>query len=314
LNGFNVHVNGGPSWLYNFLISIFEGNIRNAVVQALENGIKTGIDNGLNHLLQTLPVSVAISSTTEIDYALIAGFDITSSYITLPQMGEFYQIGHHKECPAPRSQLPDSIDSNMLQLIISDFTANSAGFVYWGLGQLTLTITNANLPSWAPIRLNTTDFRYLLPNLYKAFPGAAMVVKLSAAQSPQAIFTEKGANVSVYGYIAVSAVVNDTLHSAFTLNGTVSGSGIASLKGQSIIPSLTSASVDFSLFSSEIGNFDVTVLNALVNKLCQGLLPVINSMLAKGFPLPMVQGITFVQPSVHWGNHYMAITTDVIYT
>lgn len=46
LENLDIHVNGGPSWLYNLLIGLFKGDIKNAITGALQNAITNGINQG----------------------------------------------------------------------------------------------------------------------------------------------------------------------------------------------------------------------------------------------------------------------------
>lgn len=57
--------------------------------------------------------------------------EFTANYMTLPDNGEFYYSANPTECPDIRNDIPDYVTSNMLQLILSDFVLNSAGYV-WG--------------------------------------------------------------------------------------------------------------------------------------------------------------------------------------
>lgn len=86
--------------------------------------------------------------------------------------------------------------------------------------------------------------------------------------------------------------------------------GAVFLQGQTLIGNLTFLGVNFTLFSSNIGPFDVTILDKLINALFEsGIVPAINDILKKGFPLPVVPGLTFVNPNVAYNNHYLSVKT-----
>jgi len=72
---------------------------------------------------------------------------------------------------------------------------------------------------------------------------------------------------------------------------------------------------EFGLLSSNIGNFNISSFLALINVLFQdGVVPVINGYLNNGFPLPIVPGVTFVNPSIGYGQDYIFVSTDISYT
>lgn len=86
------------------------------------------------------------------------------------------------------------------------------------------------------------------------------------------------------------------------------------MQGTTICGNLTYASADFNVTYSSIGPFDVKNLDKLINLfLSQGLIPAINQVLHTGFPLPVIAGLSFNNPSVGWGNGYLYIATDVTY-
>jgi hypothetical protein len=58
-----------------------------------------------------------------------------------------------------------------------------------------------------------------------------------------------------------------------------------------IYGNLTYLSGNFSLLSSNIGNFDVSLLDEILNLMfSKGVIPAVNVELAQGFPLPTVNG------------------------
>lgn len=176
-------------------------------------------------MFQGLPVLVPITPYVEIDFEAVTAFDFSNNYLTLPESGEFYERNNHKETPYAISSLPDLINQQMVQMIISDFVPTSAGFTFWQLGQLAVNITNSMLPPWCPVSLNTTAFKELLPQLYNKYPDAAMVLGLSAEAMPIGIFTPSGVQIFAYGYGTIYVIQNGQYINAFVLNGTASASG-----------------------------------------------------------------------------------------
>lgn len=87
------------------------------------------------------------------------------------------------------------------------------------------------------------------------------------------------------------------------------------MNGITLYGSLKYVNSTFSLLNSNIGEFDPSVLIKLVTIfLAEGVIPTVNEQLATGIVLPTVQGVTFQQPSLSWGDGYLAVTTDIQYT
>jgi len=316
-----IHLHGGASWLYDLFVNIFSHDIKNAISKALTEAISQNIDQGLNKALSTLPISEPIGPHQDavINFELIGNPQFTSNYMTVPELGEFYQHSNPQECPSsicPRSQTPDILTSQMLQMIITDFVGNSAGFTFFNLGKLVLKVTDKEIPSWSPIRLNTSSFKELLPALYNDYPNDLLQLNIYSTQPPHAVFTSQGISVLASGNLEMMVVLsNGDLVSAFTLSGWAQTSGTASLSGQTLSGSLVYLKGNFTLLSSQIGPFDVGLFDDLLNLLfSHGIIPAVNTILKKGFELPTIKGLTFINPSIGFGQNFIYVSTDVQYT
>jgi len=278
--------------------------------------IQKAVNDNLNKILQTLPfVAPIIKNKMEIDYSLASPIEFGSNYLSLPLNGEFYEIPQHQECPATRYPIPSVVSDSMLQIVLSDYIANSAGFAFQNLGVLEVNITQNEIPSWSPIGLNTTDFRFILPQLYNQFPNDGMLLNLVGESPPFSVFSESGCIVSVYGFLNTFVLQNNGLVLAFTLNGTVTmNATVAITDSNRIVPTLYLLEVNFSLYQSEIGPFDVSVLDSLLNTLfADGVIPIINGLISVGFPIPVIANVQLTNTQIGWGNHFLFVSTDVIY-
>ncbi|XP_043946262.1 bactericidal permeability-increasing protein-like isoform X2 [Protopterus annectens] len=275
----SIKFHGGTSWLYNLFTGALEGPIRNSLNEKLCPEVNNAI-NGLEPHLQTIPITAQIDKIAEIEYSLVNPPEITDKYTDLDFKGEFYNIGQHTE--PPFSPLPivlsDQTDS-MLYVGISEFFANSAGFVYTRAGALQINITDDMIPEESPFRLNTHSFGVLVPEIEKLYPNMSMVMHLSASKQPVLTSQPDNLTVVVTGEIKMLVILpNASLAPLFIL-------GL------------------------------VSKLQTLVNlALKLVVLPQINEKLAKGFPLPTIDKIKFVSPSIKINQGFILIATDIQYT
>ena len=84
---FIIDLHGGASWLYQIFVNMFSDSIKNSVQNALQDAITQNINDGLNNTLSTIPIEQQLSSQVEIDFPLVANPIFTTSYFTLPQLG-----------------------------------------------------------------------------------------------------------------------------------------------------------------------------------------------------------------------------------
>ncbi len=86
------------------------------------------------------------------------------------------------------------------------------------------------------------------------------------------------------------------------------------MDGTTLYANLTYVAGDFAIAKSNVGTFDITLLNDLLKMLLAGgVVPEVNTKLKQGFPLPTIAGVTFVSPVLGWGDHYLYISSDVTY-
>lgn len=125
-----------------------------------------------------------------------------------------------------------------------------------------------------------------------SLPKRSSILKVMDNCSPW--FNGAGAKVDAIGNLEMNVILdpsNNTLAPAFTLNGTIEIAGKAMISGTILTGNLSYIDGKFDLAKSEIGNFDVSILNNLLQLFfSSGLVPAINVFLKQGLPLPTVQG------------------------
>jgi len=276
--------------------------------------IVTKVGNGINHSLSTLPVQFKINGNLEIAYGMTASPVFNGNYLALPQNGEFYNPAGHTEAPFNSSGLPDHINEQQLQMTISDSVPSSAAYVFFTEGKLVAIIQDSSLPPWSPVRLNTTQFQDLIPEMYKKWPNALMELKVYATQTPYVLFTPTGAVIGVTGNIEVNVYAPSGKVNAFTIGGKIELSGAATLNGLVLYGSMTYIKGQFKVVSSNIGPIDLgQKINGYLNELFEkGLVPLVNLALKTGgIPLPTINHLTFVSPRLGYGYRYLFVSTNL---
>jgi hypothetical protein len=131
--------------------------------------------------------------------------------------------------------------------------------------------------------------------------------------------TPAGVNVTLYvmmTFVVAPADLPETY--VFTLNSTVHTAAqiwVAQVNNSEVVAAnLTFLTLDLSVYNTTIGPIDVGPINAIVNTFVNlFLLPGLNKHLEKGFPLPIVDGMSFVNPAIVFQQSFLAIATDVVY-
>ena len=64
---------------------------------------------------------------------------------------------------------------------------------------------------------------------------------------------------------------------------------------------------------SSVGDIPVSLLSSGIQMLVNALVPMANSYLATGYPLPTLPGLTLVDPTIGYGADYMFVATSITY-
>ncbi|XP_063815167.1 bactericidal permeability-increasing protein-like isoform X2 [Pseudophryne corroboree] len=176
---------GGAGWLF----SMFKSAIMGPLYEALNNEICPQFQQSvkqMEELLSSLPVSWSVDSVSSLEFPLIGPPLITEKSLDLLIKGQFVGRSQRWDVPYPPEKLvlPD-LDSRMLLLALSDFSANSAGFVHYKAGVLKSNITDDMIPKQSPLHLNTKSLGFFVPELPSRFPDSPpILLQVSARSAP----------------------------------------------------------------------------------------------------------------------------------
>ncbi|XP_075756988.1 bactericidal permeability-increasing protein isoform X2 [Pelodiscus sinensis] len=274
----DVKFHGGASWLYNLFTGALQEPLRHEVNKQLCLGLRKGVSD-LERALKIMPVTAQLDPFAAFDYSLVSKPMIARDHGDMDLKGEFYGVGKHTESPFSPAPflLPDEGD-RMLLLGLSEFSANSAAFVYFTAGALRKKLTDSMIPKRSPIRLNTRSLGLFCPQLKRLYPGLPMELHLSARKQPLLTCRPGSLALALAGAAEAFVVLpNATLASAFLLHL-------------------------------------VKVLEKLL-KLALRLvvLPMANKKLREGFPLPSIYNLSLADPHVTVKQGFVLVATDVQY-
>jgi len=311
---FDIHLHGGASWLYNIIVDLFKSNIQHSIADGIRNAINGAINNNLNKVISTLPVKQNIQNLLLADYSLVDSPRF-ADYLVLDCKGEFFDLKNPQEAPFAPQQIPDVQNTNvMVQFTIGQYVADTAGFSLWKSGVLVFNINDSMIPPESPIRFNTDSFKYIIPQLYNAYPSKFMQATFDPIASPIITFLSNG-TVEIFTQFEMSTfvIVNNTIPHVFTLGINLTTEGNIHMNGSLIIVNLYSADIGMWLLKTDIGNFDISPLYNIAYLALSELIPFANLYLNKGIPLPNIPGVTFLNPYIGYGSGYIFVNTDVNY-
>ncbi|ELR16783.1 LBP / BPI / CETP family, Cterminal domain containing protein [Acanthamoeba castellanii str. Neff] len=308
IGNLSVKEHGGPSWLYNFFLKVLHNAIKNAAEKAVGSAIQNLLNDGGNRALQTIPFTEQFAGIAEVDYSLVSGPTFGPNYLTINSKGEFYYLPH-------KTPMPDEVNGDMMQIMLSDFVPDSASFVFRESGKMTAFLKDKDLPSWSPIRLNTNSWAHILPQLPQKYPNMEMQAEIVTTSPPTASFAPQGIQVAGPGQIIVSVLpASGSPVNVFALNIQLSTSAKVTVQNGRIYADLTYLNSPVTVAYSNVGTINVSLFDNIIKTLStDAIVPFFNYYLSHGINIPTIKGVTLINPTIVYGQGYLAIATDISY-
>eukprot|EP00010_Vexillifera_abyssalis_P007034 CAMPEP_0201546310 /NCGR_PEP_ID=MMETSP0173_2-20130828/2629_1 /ASSEMBLY_ACC=CAM_ASM_000268 /TAXON_ID=218659 /ORGANISM="Vexillifera sp., Strain DIVA3 564/2" /LENGTH=478 /DNA_ID=CAMNT_0047954937 /DNA_START=17 /DNA_END=1450 /DNA_ORIENTATION=- len=309
-----LHHAGLFSWLLNVFIGAFKFIFKDLIQNALNNAVPSLIDDGLASALGSFPVQASLGTIATIHFPFNS-VTTTSDYISFAIEGltTEYQQPDVNNTPFLPVTMPNSLTSQYGQIFISDWLFNTMLYTLGQQNLLSFAIAQQTLPAENQQLLNTTSWKSILPALYRNYPDQPMRLQFTEEKQhlPFVNFTQTaGASATIPGFMSVQVTKNNT--EAFVLQGVIDFALNITVDSQKmlILPQIGNLDVQFSLFSSNIGNFSTLPLKATIKSVLEVGVPVVNAILRKGIPIPNIQGLQFVQPQLIFHQGYFDISSS----
>ncbi|XP_010150626.1 PREDICTED: bactericidal permeability-increasing protein-like, partial [Eurypyga helias] len=274
-----VHFSGKFGWLYNLFYSAVESRFRKSLESKVCESVARSVHSDLQPYLQTLPVTARIGSTVGIDFSLVAPPAATAQYLDVKLKGEFFSLTHRSPVPFPPLPLalPPAHD-RMVYFGASSYFFNTASFAYQAAGVLVFEITDSMIPKDVEFHLNTSTFSAFIPQLEQMYPDMLMKLKLFAPSAPFMNIGPAGVSLRPVVDIQAYAILPDSrLAPLFLLSLTGNVSAVIDVKSGHIVGSLKVGRMKLSLKQSDVGTFQVRMLQSIMNILASStLLPRLN--------------------------------------
>ncbi|XP_062314258.1 bactericidal permeability-increasing protein-like [Osmerus eperlanus] len=310
----DVHINfhGGASFIFQPFVDSFKSRIKGEIQGKICPAIQQQTED-LERQLAAIAVSFQVGSDLVLDVPLSSSPLVDSASLELDFKGEFYSAKSHTDPPFQADDFSLTCqDSYMLSLGMSEFTANSVSYSYFSTGVLVAHITDKMIPAVSPLRLNTSSFGKLIPQLPKLFPDLLMELSVSARKVPMFSFLPGEVQLGLPGMVTAFAVQNNaTLTPLFKLQADSVFSGQVSISGNKVRGSAALSNFTLTLVSSEIGPFKAAFLESLVMLgIKTGVLPKLNAKLGEGFFLPSPHHIQLVNAVLKVNKGFVAFSCN----
>uniref|UniRef100_A0A8C2VGB8 Bactericidal permeability-increasing protein n=2 Tax=Chinchilla lanigera TaxID=34839 RepID=A0A8C2VGB8_CHILA len=270
----------------------------------------------LNVNLSSLDVLTKIDNFTLLDYSLVGPPEITEHYLDLNLKGVFYPLDNLADPPfSPEPfELPERLDS-MVYIGISEYFFQSASFAHFAAGAFSITLSTKEISNH--FIQNSQGIGIVLSRLADLYILSQPLMLRIMATEPPVVRLQPGnftldipASVIVLTQFKNSTEVEPIVSMDFVASTSV---GLAIL-GQRLVCSLSLNR--FRLSGSEANRSDIKVLrfeNILSSILHFGVLPLANTKLQQGFPLPRPYNVSLVNSDIEVLEGFILISTNLKY-
>ncbi|CAA3021715.1 BPI LBP family At1g04970 [Olea europaea subsp. europaea] len=192
----SIKLDGGASWLYRGLVNAFEGTIISAVENAVSKKINDKIIK-LDSVLQSLPKEVPITSIAALNITFLDDPKLSESSLDLEIDGllsakdETLVSNHYNKTLQPSFSCKE-VDK-MVGVSLHEDVLKSASTVYFEAKKMNWIVEYAS----DRYLLNTSVWRFIVPQLYKLYPDDDIKLNISVSSLPTIKFGKQQIDATI---------------------------------------------------------------------------------------------------------------------
>lgn len=308
----NLWFYGGAGWLF----GMFKNAIMGPIHEALHNQICPEFSKAvrkMEEILSNFPVSLSVDQVSLFGISLLGPPLITERSFDLLVKGEFVGRSGHWDLPfLPEKLVLPDINSRMLLLALSEFTANSAGFVHFKAGVLKKDVTDDMVPKQSPLRLNVKSLAVFMPELPSHFPDSLpILLQVSARSAPTVSCQPDSLTVQVSADVEAFVMYpNKTRFPIFQMQSDSVTAVNVVLSKDALGATISVKNFSLTLVHSDVGPVRMDSLRKTLSLGLKIMTPVLNERLRRMIPLPTPQ-VHLQDPVIRVLQGYLVIMTDL---
>jgi len=308
------------SWFEDLFADVIILLLKGSIEKAAAMSAPAMLDAALHNTLVVQPFQQEVMPGIGLDYSFPAKSVVTQHDIALPIAGEFYPYNQQPgTTPGEPSQLPDGSTTNeMIEVYLSEWSLNALGRAAFYGGRLTKTITSDVAPPELSDYFVSSYYASMAPGLIDVFGNdAEMAFVVNVEDEPKVTVALYGFDVDVVTRVTLLGKKKDdpAFTKAIVVDSHFQIDGLISTDGDRIVGNLTAATrFDTCLIESTVGTVDMRYYANVIEDLVEAATSHANAVLAQGFPLPSLRGLSIKKPIIVWSaSHYVLLSGDLQY-
>lgn len=293
---------GSSGWLYRLLKDRIAGELKRKFNSIFCTAVKTLINKQGNAKIKSLPLVIGFKDLAIIDCTLTQDPKYTKNYMVVFMKGQFQAVNKANSIPFSPPKLPPvQVKERMLYVWLTNYMLNTASYVLQ--------------------QSSSMDYSYKLciSSLFAYFPSMGMQITLISTKPPSINISLDGGQLTAFANIDIDVVFpyNYTV-TVFTLGFSTVMDFHAQIHDDefdsfTITADVSLASTSVTLESSTIGMFDTIYKYGLQYMMNNFVIPKINQYTNEGITIPTIDGLSFIDPQLTFGEGYALLSTDINY-
>lgn len=310
----SITLEGGESWLYQGFVNAFKSEIRSAVETAITKKIIEGVSK-LDLLLQSLPTKIDVDDDVALNVTFVNDpifgdssleFDINGLLVPSDKVSL-----HKHSYKKAHSSISCFGLSKMLGISLDEAVFNSASLAYFQAGSMHFLVDKVPEQSL----LNTAKWRFIIPRLYKKYPNEDMELNFTLISPPAIRIDPQGIGATIIADMIVNVLDSGGSIPVACITVDVAASGVVEISGNNLAGKAYVDGFGLNLKWSDVGNFHMSLIQGVVRVFLKTvLMPLVNSHLRRGFPLPIIHGFTIKDADILISSSKVAVCSDVLYS
>ncbi|XP_058047657.1 BPI fold-containing family C protein-like [Ahaetulla prasina] len=259
-------------------------------------------------------VQAQIGNFAVIDYSLINSSTILESSINLDLKGTVYPVEEITEPPfKPTPFVLLNENNSMFYIGISEYLLQSVSLAFHASGAFTISAEQEEMLS-SYFNLTTDALESIIPTISHIYAKPLPVImNIRIIDAPVISLHD---NKSILDFSAsmevLAKIPNSTTQSMFTLNITTRARADLTIFNRRLLTTLCLNSFHISLAHSNVGLFEASLLDNFLSYILQtGIIPAVNFKLKDGFPLPILDPVILMKPSIRIYEGFLLVSTDI---
>ncbi|XP_022716828.1 putative BPI/LBP family protein At1g04970 isoform X2 [Durio zibethinus] len=310
----SINVDGGASWLYQWIIDTFQGKIVSAVDDAIIKKIREGIIK-LDSLLQSLPKQMKVNDVVALNVTFVDDPVLSTSSVELEINGLFngadgISVSNY-HLKGSQSFLSSKGSAKMVEISLHEKVFESAASVYFHANYMQWTVDK--IPDQS--LMNTAGWRFIIPQLYKQYPDDDMNLSIAVTSPPIIRISDHDIDTTIYADFIIEVLNSGETVPVTCISLVMSASCSAKIYRNNLAGSIRLLNFTASLKWSNIGNLHMHLVQAVMSTILKTFfMPYLNLHLRRGFPLPLPHGFTLQNAEIIRLDSRVTVRSDLSFS